>query len=46
MDNKKTTTSEGRQTYTQEFRDEAVRLTVISGKSVAQIARDRQPQAI
>ncbi|MDB5034109.1 MAG: hypothetical protein JWQ98_1350 [Chlorobi bacterium] len=40
MSNKKTTTSEGRQSYTQEFRDEAVRLTVTSGKSVAQIARD------
>ena len=40
MNNKKTTTSEGRQSYTQEFRDEAVRLTVTSGKPVAQIARD------
>ena len=29
-----------RTTYTQEFRDEAVRLTVTSGKSVAQVARD------
>lgn len=29
-----------RQTYTQEFRDEAVRVTVTSGKSVAQVARD------
>lgn len=29
-----------RPTYTQEFRDEAVRLTVTSGKSVAQVARD------
>lgn len=26
--------------YTQEFRDEAVRLTVTGGKSVAQVARD------
>lgn len=29
-----------RPTYTQEFRDEAVRLTVSSGKTVAQVARD------
>jgi transposase len=29
-----------RKVYTQEFRDEAVRLTVSSGKPVAQIARD------
>jgi transposase len=29
-----------RPSYTQEFRDEAVRLTVTSGKSVAQVARD------
>jgi transposase len=29
-----------RKVYTQEFRDEAVRLSVTSGKSVAEIARD------
>jgi len=29
-----------RPTYTQEFQDEAVRLTVMSGKTVAQVARD------
>lgn len=29
-----------RTTYTKEFRDEAVRLRVTSGKSVAQVARD------
>lgn len=29
-----------RPTYRQEFRDEVVRLTVTSGKTVAQVARD------
>ncbi|MEO6049434.1 MAG: transposase [Candidatus Kapaibacterium sp.] len=32
--------SDQRRTYTQEFRDKAVRLTVTSGKTVAQISRD------
>ena len=29
-----------RQTFSQEFRDEAVRLTVTSGKTIAQVARE------
>jgi len=38
--NKQSKPSVGRQKYSQEFRDEAVRLSVSSGKSVAQVARE------
>ncbi|MDB5033190.1 MAG: hypothetical protein JWQ98_431 [Chlorobi bacterium] len=38
--NNESSKPDGRQKHSQEFRDEAVRLSVTSGKPVAEIARD------
>ncbi len=40
QENQEKSVADKRPTYAQEFPDEAVRLTVSSGKTVAQVARD------